>query len=113
MYKRWPIRFKHNKQFLSQFISISNSNLPMSSPTSHPFVQYTTRLGYPTSLAQDALSRLGDNAKTNDLLATVIANANRSNIRPVCNSGSSYLLSQDCFRRSDESSKNPVWGSKR
>ena len=39
----------------------------------HPFVEYAVKLGYTTTEAEVALSRLGTEAITNDLLTLVIS----------------------------------------
>ena len=77
--------------------------------SSDTFVKYTQRLGYPERLAQLAVSRLGHNAGTNELLTAVMADAKRYNIRPTGSYQPEYLLSQDSYRLRDGSSKKPQW----
>lgn len=88
----------------------NNNTRPLTTTlTMTSFISYTQRLGYPQHLATDALARLGPTAPTNQLLTAVMANADRSNIRPCSTYTPPYLLTQDSYRRKDGSSKTPTW----
>ena len=82
------------------------------SAKTHPFIAYSSKLGYPPRLAADAVSRLGSKASTNDLLSTVISESMRSNIKPL-QGGGGYLKSQDSYRMKDGTCRGSTfWATK-
>ena len=92
--------------------TISSTMSTTFSAKTHPFIAYSSKLGYPPRLAADAVSRLGSKASTNDLLSTVISESMRSNIRPL-QGGGDYLKSQDSYRMKDGTCRGSTfWATK-
>eukprot|EP00116_Pleurobrachia_bachei_P015789 sb/3476051/ len=58
------------------------------------FDKYCSRLGYSSSMANDAKRKLGTGATTNDLLASVLNTAKVNNVQPNRSAQPGYLQKQ-------------------